>query len=104
MFLQEISDVQRILVFGDSTIESKLPVIKALWKASESSPLLKAFLQQAIEIIQEETQKLTSQEGSLFLHCINVLEIAEVYAEAEEPDEIIASVLALVARFGALLL
>lgn len=100
----EISATQRILVLGDSTIEDKLPVIKALWKASDTSPLLKAFLQQAIEIIQEETQRLASQEGLLFLHCINVLEVAKVYAETDEPDEIIASVLALVARLGALVL
>jgi hypothetical protein len=104
MVSQKLNDAQRVLVFGDSTIENKLPVIKALWEASESHPLLKAFLQQAIEIIQEETQKLASQEGLLFLHCINVFEVAEVYAEADEPDEIIASVLALVARFGALVL
>ncbi|KAF9692189.1 hypothetical protein EKO04_010160 [Ascochyta lentis] len=80
MVLQKLGDAQRILVFGDSTIENKLP------------------------IIQEETQKLASHEGSLFLHCIDVLEVAEVYAEADEPDELIASVLALVARFGALVL
>lgn len=104
MFPQKLSGAQRVLIFGDSTIENKLPVITALWEASKSHPLLKAFLQQTIEIIQEETQKLASQEGSLFLHCTDVLEVAEVYAEANEPDETIASVLVLVARFGALVL
>lgn len=104
MAIQDFNDPQRVLVFGDSTIENKLPVIKSLWKASDTSPLLKVFLQQAIEIIHEETQKLASQEGSLFLYCTNVLEIAEVYAEMNEPDELIASVLALVARLGALVL
>jgi hypothetical protein len=100
----EINGTQRVLVLGDSTIENKLPVIQALWKVSDTSPLLKAFLQQAIEIIQEETQRLVSQEGLLFLHCINVLEVANVYAGTDEPDEIIASVLALVVRLGALVL
>jgi hypothetical protein len=61
-------------------------------------------LEQAIEIIPEETRKLDSLEGSVFLRCIDVQEVAEVYVEADEPDEVFLSVLVWVARLGALVL
>lgn len=104
MASSKTNESQRVLVLGDSTIEDKLPAVRNLWKASETSPLLNQFLQKAITIIQRESQKLNSLESSLFLHCINVLEVAEAYAEEEEPDEIIASALALIVRFGELVL
>jgi hypothetical protein len=94
---------QRLLLFGDQTVE-KLPSIQNLVRVSRTSPSLLRFLREATDVIQTEVTKLSPDERKAFFSFDNLLTLAEENAKQEAPNEIVATTLMCIARLGELIL
>ncbi|KAI9728586.1 MAG: Type I Iterative PKS [Cirrosporium novae-zelandiae] len=94
---------QHVLLFGDQTVE-KLPSIRNLVQLSRTSPSLRRFLQEATDVVQAETMKVSPSERKWFSSFHSILALAEDYAKQEDPDEVVATVLMCIERLGELIL
>lgn len=90
---------QRLLLFGDQTVE-KLPSIKHLVEVAKSSQTLRRFLREATDVVQVEVTKLSPDERKAFFAFDTLLTLAEENAKEPEPDEIVATTLMCIARLG----
>ena len=95
---------QHFLLFGDQTIE-KLPVVESIVKLSQTSHLLRRFLDSATDSLQIEASKLPKKERVYFQDFHSLLELAQRNNEvASKSSEIVATVVLAVARLGELVL
>lgn len=94
--------LQRLLLFGDQTVE-KFPSIQKLVRASRSSSTLRRFLREATDVIQTEVAKLSPDERKAFFAFDTLLTLAEENAKQEAPNEIVATALMCIARLGELI-
>ena len=94
---------QRLLLFGDQTVE-KLPSIQNLVRLSKASPLLRRFLREAIDIVQREVSYLSLDKRKAFIAFDDIVTLAEENAKEEDPDEVVATTLITIARLGELLM
>lgn len=93
----------RLLLFGDQTVD-KLETIRKLVHESKSSPALKRFLRESMDVVQIEAGKLCSSEQDAFSGFDDLLAMAEANAREPFPSEIVATPLMCIARLGELLL
>lgn len=102
---QEIQDQteQYLLLYGDQTVE-KLPAVRALVEQAQRSPAGRRFLRDACDIIQIEIFNLEIDERAHVGHFDTLLQLAESNAQADQPSEIVATILMNVARLGELIL
>ena len=94
---------QRLLLFGDQTVE-KFPSIQKLVCVSKHSSILRRFLRDATDVIQTEVAQLGPDEREAFFAFDTLLTLAEKNAKEEAPNEIVATALMCVARMGELIL
>ena len=94
---------QHVLVFGDQTVE-KLPSIQNLVQLSRTSPSLRRFLQEATDVVQSETAKVSLTERRSFGSFDNILALAEHNTNQDEPDEVVSTVIMCIERLGELIL
>ena len=95
--------LQRVLLFGDQTVE-KAPSIRTLVRLSTQSPALQRFLQDATDIVQREVTKLDAATRKSFLAFDNLLSLAEQNAKATDRTEVVPTTLMTIVRLGELIL
>lgn len=99
----QVQTEQYLLLYGDQTVE-KLPAVRTLVEHAQRSPAGRRFLRDACDIIQIEVFNLEIDERSHVDHFDTLLQLAESNAQADQPSEIVATILMNVARLGELIL
>ena len=82
----------------------KLPSIQNLVHLSRRSPSLRRFLQEATDVVQTETAKVTPTERKAFGSFHSILALAEYSVAQDEPDEVVSTVLMCIERLGEMIL
>lgn len=103
MTLKIIDPTDRILLYGDQTVE-KLPAIRLLVEYSRTSGVIRRFLRDACDAVQLESTRLRPEEATNIKEFDSLLRLAEDNARSDNPSEIVATVLMNVARLGELIL
>jgi hypothetical protein len=103
MTLKIIDQTDRILLYGDQTVE-KLPAIRLLVEYSRTSGVIRRFLRDACDAVQLESTRLRPEEATNIKEFDSLLRLAEDNARSDNPSEIVATVLMNVARLGELIL
>src|SRR3954463_589943 len=95
---------QHFLLFGDQTIE-KLPVVESIVRISQTSHLLRRFLDSVTDSLQIEASKLPKKERVYFQDFHSLLELAQRNnGVALKSSEVVATVILAIARLGELIL
>ena len=94
--------MNRILLFGDQTVDP-CPIIKQLSRRSTESSTLKTFLQNSSDVLRQELCLSVSSERSAFPPFDSILGLAEAFSRGDSPEEAVTTVLLCIGQLGLLL-
>lgn len=93
---------KHLLIFGDQSVE-KLTAIQSLVQSSKSDPAARRFLQEAIDVIQLEFNRLGPKEHGWHKTLDSLLGLAEEHDASKDDNIVVSTALACAGRLGQLI-